>query len=499
MKTLKKELNKILIAFFLFLMISTFLSGCLSNIFNCPEDSLKTTSCPSQKTKDKNNMLTILALALASNSDSSNGGNLEWTRLYGQKDYFYYGLDTVADSDDNVYTTGYYFPDGMTNFSTFIIKYDSSGNKIWERSLEVSNRDINAYAIAIDSKKNVYIAGDTDSIPDAYCNASYNCLFIVKFDSDGNKQWTESLYISYAKTYGRALAIDKDDNIYVAGDTNRSVDGQSNPNYNTSSLLVKYDSSGNKQWAKIIVPENNSAVATSVTTDDDGDTYITGYTSGNLDGNTMIGSVDTFFAKYNGNGEKQWTKTIGVSSTDTFGYDISIDSSKNLYILGSNDGSSMLGEKCLYKTTDFPNGIQYSKCSFVVKYDNNLNQQWSKLIARGSEQEIDAIALDNFGNIYLAGAAKSYFEGEEVPYSNKQGGVFMKLNSSGKKQWIRFIGSDNATTVGRGLYVSKNNTLYTTGITGYDWSNIYQNNYPTIEINGQNLNGIRDAFILKYK
>lgn len=41
--------------------------------------------------------------------------------------------------------------------------------------------------------------------------------------------------------------------------------------------------------------------------------------------------------------------------------------------------------------------------------------------------------------------------------------------------------------------------LYATGNTGYDWNNIYQNDNLTIELNGQSLNGIRDAFIVKYR
>ena len=56
---------------------------------------------------------------------------------------------------------------------------------------------------------------------------------------------------------------------------------------------------------------------TSVTTDSSGNIYVTGYTEGGLDGNTNSGESDIFLVKYNSSGAKQWTKQLGTTSIDT--------------------------------------------------------------------------------------------------------------------------------------------------------------------------------------
>ena len=42
--------------------------------------------------------------------------------------------------------------------------------------------------VATDSSGNVYVAGSTSGGLDGNSSAGYNDLFVVKYDSDGNKQ-----------------------------------------------------------------------------------------------------------------------------------------------------------------------------------------------------------------------------------------------------------------------------------------------------------------------
>ena len=58
-----------------------------------------------------------------------------------------------------------------------------------------------------------------------------------------------------------------------------------------------------------------------VTTDSSGNIYVTGNTDGGLDGNTSSGESDIFLVKYNSSGTKQWTKQLGTSSSD-YGYGV---------------------------------------------------------------------------------------------------------------------------------------------------------------------------------
>ena len=105
-------------------------------------------------------------------------------------------------------------------------------------------------------------------------------------------------------------------------------------------FLVKYNSSGNKQWTKQIGTSSSDG-GSSVITDASGNIYVAGSTSGSLDGNTHQGSSDIFLVKFNSSGIKQWTRQLGTSSSDTGGA-LGIFSSNNqeyIYITGTTAGA----------------------------------------------------------------------------------------------------------------------------------------------------------------
>ena len=57
--------------------------------------------------------------------------------------------------------------------------------------------------------------------------------------------------------------------------------------------------------------------ANGVATDSSGNVYVTGVTYRHLDGNTSAGNADLFVVKYNSSGTKQWTKQLVSSSRDS--------------------------------------------------------------------------------------------------------------------------------------------------------------------------------------
>ena len=88
----------------------------------------------------------------------------------------------------------------------------------------------------------------------------------------------------------------------MTGSTEGGMDGT---NAGSSDLfVVKYNSSGTKQWTKQLGTSSND-YAKGVATDSSANVYVTGYTYGGLDGNTSAGSNDIFVVKYNSDGVKQ--------------------------------------------------------------------------------------------------------------------------------------------------------------------------------------------------
>ena len=103
-----------------------------------------------------------------------------------------------------------------------------------------------------------------------------------------------------------------------------------------------------------------------VTTDSSDNIYVTGYTSGDLDGNTSSGGQDIFLVKYNSSGTKQWTKQLGTSDNDS-GESVTTDSSGNIYVTGTTQGGLDGNTNSL--STGGTSDI------FLVKYDSSGTKQ----------------------------------------------------------------------------------------------------------------------------
>ena len=133
-------------------------------------------------------------------------------------------------------------------------------------------------------------------------------------------EWTKILGSSeYDTTID--VAIDSNDNVYIVGSTNGSLDGPNVGLYD--GYLVKYDSStGTKLWTKMLGTTAYDS-ANSVAIDSNNNVYITGQTADNLDGQNT-GFDDAFLAKYDSTGTKIWTKMLGSSAAD-YGNSVAID------------------------------------------------------------------------------------------------------------------------------------------------------------------------------
>ncbi len=76
----------------------------------------------------------------------------------------------------------------------------------------------------------------------------------------------------------------------------------------------------------------------SVAVDTNDNIFVAGWTYGDLDDNTRMGGNDIFLTKWNVNGSKAWTKQWGTENPDG-GASVAVDSSGNVYVVGYTDGN----------------------------------------------------------------------------------------------------------------------------------------------------------------
>jgi hypothetical protein len=210
---------------------------------------------------------------------------------------------------------------------------------------------------------------------------------------------------------------------------------------------------------------------TGVAVDTSNSVIFSGYTDGIWPNQAPSGGVDGFIVKHAFDDEEQWTRQFGTSMDD-FCIGVALDQENNFYCTGSTDGA-------------FPGQTQYGSFdSFVIKFDSNGEEQWTRQFGTSEFDAAFGVTVDNDGNIYSIGYTGGMFP-SQTQYGGYDGFV-MKFNPEGAMQWTRQFGTpmDDFAT-GIGVEVDSSNNLYVSGYTGGDLSD---------QIN----HGGYDGFVMKF-
>ena len=229
-----------------------------------------------------------------------------------------------------------------------IVKYNGSTGA-YMTSVMVSTasggtfRALQAYGgIVSDSSGNLYVGVATRS--SVYCGsgtAIYNPA-LFRFDSNLNYLNCTGLTSPSLDSFPFSLAADSS-GVYMSGYANSTFDGI-NLTGTQDAFFTKFDTTGAKQWTKLLGIASKTTSANSVGFSS-GSVYISGMTSGNLQGNTVTGQQDMFVAKYDTNGNQIWLKMQGMKndtnacSGQGCASSIVFDSNKTLYSFSSTNGS----------------------------------------------------------------------------------------------------------------------------------------------------------------
>jgi len=168
----------------------------------------------------------------------NNIGNKLWgTYLGGLEDDDLYGID--LDQDNNIVVCGETnSPDGIAtsgthqtifsgDFDSYIIKLDSSGNRIWGTYFGGINYEV-GNNIKVDLDNNIYLVGNTNSSTKISTPNSFQTVigggndgYLQKFNSDGTRIW--GTYIGgTGNEYLFGLEVDRDNKIVLSGMTTAS-------------------------------------------------------------------------------------------------------------------------------------------------------------------------------------------------------------------------------------------------------------------------------------
>ncbi|RHX83366.1 SBBP repeat-containing protein [Leptospira stimsonii] len=444
--------------------------------------------------KKGSNDLELLSILQILSGFSFPGPNPEWTRLFGQNGSGIQSNSISSDSNNNVYVTGYVTGnlDGQTKtgaYDFFLTKFDSTGSKQWTRLMGVAGDSTMSLAVNTDSFGFTHVAGQTNGALDGQSffgtpDLFDKNLFIVRYDANGNKQWARLLGIAGGGATGAtSITTDSTGNIIVAGMSESGLDGLTFSGGGSGYFIAKFNSSGTKLWTKLFAGPRPNGIACDI----NGKIYLTGSTIGilSLDGVAVTGTTDSFLIQFDNNGNKQWTKLVGVSGKETISKALSTDSSGNVYITGSTNGS-------------IDDQVKSGGVSdlLTIKFDSNGNRVWARQLGftgnifalSGKIAEGKGISIGKNQDLYVSGSTNGNLDNQT--HSDANGGkknVFMtKYDLNGNKIWTSISGQKGYMSEAIAITTDSLGHPYATGNTDGT-------------LNGEKLMGTGpNLFIIKY-
>ena len=342
----------------------------------------------------------------------------------------------------------------------WIVKIDFEGHLLWDKRFGGLKDDI-LHAAQETSDKGFILGGSSDSDLNGdktdYSRGSGD-YWIVKTDSLGNIIWDKT----FGGSNGDILTSLQQtfDGGYILGGWSLSDSCDDKSQYNWSSYadfwVVKTDSNGIKQWDKRFGGTYIDGLYSIRETPDSG--FILGgislsgisgdVTQPNRD--SINQTEDYWIIKIDSIGNYQWDKLYGGNSIEYFSM---IQPCKHGgYIISGSSFSGISGDKSepnndsLNSTADF----------WILKIDSLGGIVWEKTIG-GSDYDINSIPDGNAGSIFetldggyiISGASSSPISGDKS--ETNLGGAqswLVKIDSMGNKEWDKTIFSNSSDFCG---------------------------------------------------
>ena len=352
-------------------------------------------------------------------------GNIEWQKSYGGSsidmaysiiqtqdgNYVIAGKSTSTNGDINNHHPGIH-----SYYDYWVVKLNSVGNIIWEKSLGGEYGD---EGFSIDEANDgSYIVtgliqssgGDVTGKQGSWQSSDF---WTVKLTSSGVIQWEKAMGASYGNSVAKSVKKTLDGGYIVAGYTN-SYSGDVSTNYGYNDCwIVKLNQYGNIQWKKVI-GGSSSDYAYSISTTNDGGYILTGKSFSSNRGFTNNGAEDLFIIKLTSAGNIEWQKSYGGSNEDV-GNNVVQTQDGGYIVVGATEMSGV------FKT-------------WVLKVDNNGNLQWQKKMG-GSQNDI-------------------FYEIKEVTCSeyimvggSKSNNGDLNINKGGYDYWIVKLGASSTQPI----------------------------------------------------
>lgn len=294
--------------------------------------------------------------------------------------------EVAADRSGNAYVI--YSAD---NSADYLVKYASNGAKQWQQELKNGTRVLAEFGLATDSKGAVYVSesyNDPSPVPR-----------LKKYAPNGSIVWSQ--YIDVVEP--RAVAVSSDDAVYVTG----------------SASLGRFGSDGSPKWRRDLGVSVGAGL--SVAASGSGSVYVAGNTTSTFSV-TEPGENQIKVLRYTSAGSRQWVKTISTLG-DAKLYSVTADAQGGVYLAGRTD-PDYSGPDSGPPVTDY----------FTRKYNAAGSLVWANTAELPGTQVATDIAAFSADELYLTGLTNGKVNGNNFGLDDA---FLLRLNGQGNRVWSR--------------------------------------------------------------
>lgn len=260
----------------------------------------------------------------------------------------------------------------------------------WQVRLGETDRDVSSGGVASDAAGNAIVAGYVLApLAPEDESAARSDAYVSKYGQSGALLWTQALG-SPESDGAAAVSTDAQGNVFVAGDTSGDLDGPARGF--GDGFLARLTADGELSWVRQLGTSAPDA-ATSVSADTRGNVFVAGHTRGALEGGTRQSSdADAWVAKYRAaTGDLLWARQLGsLPGYDELASGVSADGEGNVLVAGHSFGS-LAGESA------------GSADAFVAKLSADGELLWVQQQGSADHDAAEAVGTDGDGNVLIAG------------------------------------------------------------------------------------------------
>lgn len=418
--------------------------------------------------------ITTLMLMLFVSYSWAQAPEIQWQRTYGSSTHDY-PLGGIIQTSDGGYLTSGYSNEGadLDKSSTvgrtdyWVIRLDENGNKLWDRTFGGSEDDI--LTSAVETGDGGFLLGGYSASPVSgdkteSHKGGYD-YWVIKIDGFGNKLWDVTLGGSSTDQLQTIAAMGGGRYALAGSSASAAGEGKSSHLGGRDYWVVLIDDSGQVIWERAYGGSSDDYLQSAAATGDGG-LIMAGYSISPVSHDKTEPSrgttYDYWIVKIDGNGHKNWDRTLGGTGSDLAS--AVAESPDGGFLVGGRSNSTAGYDKtrsplggsypvtycvqscggwggsycCQWRTVYY-----YYEDYWVVKLTSGGSKQWDRVYGTASTDVLQGITAVDEGFVltgYSSGPA-SYDKSEDG-----RGGMdawMLQVDASGNRLWDKTVGGSN--------------------------------------------------------